>query len=60
MGFQITSTGYRADDEQIAFWNSRDICPACDAIVTPHSKTPDGKSWRYLCQCDHVEWTRES
>ncbi len=29
LGFEQTATGYKATDEQVAWWESRDTCPAC-------------------------------
>ena len=60
LGFEQTATGYRATDEQVAWWASRDVCPACTAIVEPIGKTEDGR-WQYRCNCDGpVEWTAYS
>jgi hypothetical protein len=60
LGFQQTGAGYVATDEQVARWESRDICPACNAIVEPVGRTDDGR-WRYECPCDlGSKWTAYS
>ncbi len=64
LGFERTSTGtdagsYTATDDQVAWWNSRDLCPTCDAIVEPIGTTSDGK-WQYTCPIEaEIKWTRE-
>jgi len=56
LGFEQTATGYRATDEQVAWWQSRDTCPACATVVEPIGKTEDGR-WHYRHDCDgSVEW----
>lgn len=60
LGFEQTSPGvYRATEEQVAWWESRDTCPACVAVVEPTGKTPAGE-WTYRCRCEQpaVKWTR--
>ncbi len=59
IGFEQTATGYRATDEQVAWWESRDVCPLCPAIVEPIGTTPSG-AFMYRCDCEApaVEWTR--
>lgn len=57
LGFESTPTGYRATDEQVAWWQSRDTCPSCSAIVEPVAVEPDGlKRYRHDCNGD-VEWS---
>lgn len=56
-GFKQTATGYVATDEQVAWWQSRDTCPSCGAVVEPNGKTDDGR-WQYRCPAEpDVEWT---
>lgn len=60
LGFEQTATGYVATAEQIAWWDSRDCCQGCVAIVEPIGKTDDGR-WIYRCSCEPgVEWTAYS
>jgi len=62
LGFEQTSTGYRATDEQVAWWESRDTCPDCGAIAEPYARdtTPGGRLW-YVCPVDRdIKWSRES
>lgn len=59
--FEHTGHGvYRAPDELVAYWESRDTCPSCSAIVAP-VETVNGVH-RYVCpeNDDHYElkWTR--
>jgi hypothetical protein len=58
LGFEQTATGYRATDEQVAWWESRDTCPVCTAVVEPAHTEADG-THHYICQRDGtVEWSR--
>jgi hypothetical protein len=66
--FEQTATGWRATDEQVAFWAARDVCPACTGLVSP-AATVDGVHY-YSCPCQldgipenlspylPVRWTR--
>jgi hypothetical protein len=61
IGFEQTATGYRATDEQVAYWASRDTCPACGAVIAPTGKTPDGRFAYAHDEGDQVvEWTAYS
>lgn len=58
--FEITATGYRATDKAIAFWVSRDTCPACGAVCEPYDYV--GNKPHYSHECDDgeaVTWTRD-
>lgn len=60
LAFEQTASGYKATDEQVAWWESRDTCPACAAVVEP-TKTVLGVH-HYMHDCDGygvVRWTRE-
>lgn len=62
LGFAQTAPGvWQATDEQVAWWESRDTCPMCNAVVEPTGKTSDGARWTYSCRCETpaVDWTRE-
>ena len=68
--FEQTSTGFRATDEQVAFWEARDTCPACTALHSPWA-TVDGTHY-YQCNCNcggiapdlspwlPISWTRRA
>lgn len=66
--FEQTDTGYRATDEQVAFWAARDACPACTGLVSPAAQHDGLHFYRCLCQLGGipenlspdrpVEWTR--
>lgn len=59
--FEQTDTGWRATDEQVAYWEARDTCPACTAVTSP-AATIDGVH-HYSCPCQPnlpVRWTRNA
>lgn len=73
LGFEPTATGYRAADEQVAWWQSRDTCPACGTPCAP-AETVNGVHY-YAHKCstgdcclpgrvcpkhDVVYWTRRA
>jgi len=48
-------------DDTVAYWESRDACPDCGAIVAPYAAHAGTN--HYECQAvadDPVTWTRES
>lgn len=57
--FDRTATGYRASDELIAYWESREACPGgCGFILDPVSRT--ATHLHYSCPaCGDAEWSRE-
>jgi hypothetical protein len=58
MAFIKTPTGYRADDAQIEFWETRDACPACWTPVSPHETVNGIHRYRCGCEAPVIEWTR--
>ena len=57
LGFEPTATGWRATDEQVAWWQSRDTCPSCGEVVDAVRRTSDGLfAYRHDCN-GVVEWT---
>lgn len=60
LDFEETPTGYRATDQQVAWWQARDSCPAYAAIVSPVRVDGDGRK-HYSHDCDGpdalVEWS---
>lgn len=60
LGFEQTDTGYRATDEQVAWWKARDACPACGTVVSP-ADAPESSHYYHECpDGEAVSWTRES
>lgn len=57
LGFEQTATGYRATNEQVRWWQARDICPSCSTVVSPIAVDQDGLK-HYRCGCNGaVEWS---
>jgi len=60
LGFESTATGYRATDAQVEWWKARDLCPSCNAIVSP-IRVDAGGAKHYRCDCNGVvEWASYS
>jgi hypothetical protein len=59
--FERTDTGYRATDETIKWWESRDTCPdpQCGTVVEPDYVDGDG-FFQYHCPIDvDITWSRK-
>lgn len=58
--FEQTAWGYKATDETIAFWNSRDTCPACGAICEPEATRDGLHHYAHKCEGNAARWTRKA
>lgn len=56
LGFEQTATGFRATDDQVAWWQARDTCPSCSEVVSPESTALGIHYYAHHCN-GPVTWT---